>query len=78
MEIKNLARAAEIAEDLPKLEEARTLLSDIDEDTRIELVQGEPGQIPTKLVELPRSIHMNIINILNLEINSLKEEAKKL
>ena len=78
MEIKNLSRAAEIADELPRLEKARKMLSDIDEDTRIELVQGEPGQIPTKLVDLPRSVHMNIINILNLEINSLKEEAKKL
>lgn len=80
MDIKNLSRAKEIAEALPKLEDARKILSNMDEDTTIKVIgrRSKKESEQTTTVELPRGIHMNIVNILNLEINSLKEEAKKL
>lgn len=79
MEIKNLARAAEIARDLPKLEKAREMLSNIDGSTKVTVTEEKVGKLdPFDEVELPHSVHMNIINILNLEINRLREEAKKL
>lgn len=79
MEIKNLKRAAEIARDLPKLEQARKMLSNIDGSTKVTVTDEKKGMLePIEQVELPHSVHMNIINILNLEINSLREEAKKL
>lgn len=79
MENKNLKRAAEIARDLPKLEQARKMLSNIDGSTKVTVTDEKKGMLePIEQVELPHSVHMNIINILNLEINSLREEAKKL
>lgn len=71
MEIKNLDRAAQIADELPRLEKARKMLSEMGYTTRVEVVNIET-------VKLPHSINFNIISVLNMEINSLKEEAKKL
>ncbi|MFW5481635.1 MAG: hypothetical protein ACOCN9_01720 [Prevotella sp.] len=71
MEIKNLKRAAQIADELPRLEKARKMLSEMGDTTKVVV-----EDIDT--VELPHSMNFNIISVLNMEINSLKEEAKKL
>ena len=71
MEIKNLDRAAQIADELPRLEKARKMLSEMGDTTRVEVVDIET-------VELPHSMNFNIFSVLNMEINRLKEEAKKL
>lgn len=72
MEIKNLTRAAEIAEKLPRLERAEKMLSKMGNTTRVTVVENIDS------VELPHSINLSIISVLNIEINSLREEAKKL
>ena len=69
---KNLGRIAEIARDLPKLEEARKMLAE--NDTQIEVYQEKTDS----LVILPSQIKYNIINAINLEINKQKEELKGL
>lgn len=69
---KNLGRIAEIARDLPKLEEARKMLAE--NDTQIEVYQEKTES----MVILPRQIKYNIINAINLEINKQKEELKGL
>lgn len=69
---KNLGRIAEIARDLPKLEEARKMLAE--NDTQIEVYQDKTES----MVILPGQIKYNIINAINLEINKLKEELKGL
>lgn len=69
---KNLGRIAEIAKDLPKLEEARKMLAE--NDTQIEVYQEKTES----LVILPSQIKYNIINAINLEINKQKEELKGL
>lgn len=71
MEIKNLDRAAQIADELPRLEKARKMLSKMGETTRVKIEDIDS-------VELPHSMNLSIISVLNIEINSLKEEAKKL
>ena len=71
MEIKNLERAAQIADEWPRLEKARKMLSEMGDTTKVVV-----EDIDT--VELPHSMNFNIISVLNMEINSLKEEAKKL
>lgn len=71
MEIKNLKRAAQIADELPRLEKARKMLSEMGDTTRVKVVNIET-------VDLPHSMNFNIISVLNMAINSLKEEAKKL
>ena len=71
MEIKNLERAAQIADELPRLEKARKMLSEMGDTTKVVVEDIDP-------VELPHSMNFNIISVLNMEINSLKEEAKKL
>ena len=71
MEIKNLERAAQIADELPRLEKARKMLSEMGDTTKVVV-----EDIDT--VELPHSMNFNINSVLNMEINSLKEEAKKL
>ena len=70
--IKNLDRIAEIARDLPKLEEARKMLAE--NDTQIEVYQEKTDS----MVILPSQIKYNIINAINLEINKQKEELKGL
>lgn len=69
---KNLGRIAEIARDLPKLEEARKMLAE--NDTKIEVYQEKTDS----MVILPSQIKYNIINAINLEINKQKEELKGL
>ena len=69
---KNLGRIAEIARDLPKLEEARKMLAE--NDTQIEVYQEKTES----MVILPSQIKYNIINAINLEINKQKEELKGL
>lgn len=69
---KNLDRIAEIARDLPKLEEARKMLAE--NDTQIEVYQEKTD----RMVILPSQIKYNIINAINLEINKQKEELKGL
>lgn len=69
---KNLGRIAEIARDLPKLEEARKMLTE--NDTQIEVYQEKTD----RMVILPSQIKYNIINAINLEINKQKEELKGL
>lgn len=63
---KNLGRIAEIARDLPKLEEARKMLAE--NDTQIEVYQEKTDS----MVILPSQIKYNIINAINLEINKQK------
>lgn len=77
MNIKNLERAKEISEQLPALEQARSLLSK--SGTTIQVI-GAPKQgcnQPTS-VTLPHSTNYNIIAVLNAEINRLKDEITKL
>lgn len=69
---KNLSRIAEIARELPKLEEARKMLAE--NDTQIEVYQEKTDS----MVILPSQIKYNIINAINLEINKQKEELKGL
>ena len=69
---KNLGRIAEIARDLPKLEEARKMLAE--NDTQIEVYQEKTD----RMLILPSQIKYNIINAINLEINKQKEELKGL
>lgn len=69
---KNLGRIAEIARDLPKLEEARKMLAE--NDTQIEVYQEKTES----MVILPSQIKYNIINAINLKINKQKEELKEL
>ena len=70
--IKNLDRIAEIARDLPRLEEARKMLAE--NDTQVEVYQEKTDV----MVILPSQIKYNIINAINLEINKQKEELKGL
>jgi hypothetical protein len=69
---KNLGRIAEIARDLPKMEEARKMLAE--NDTQIEVYQEKTDS----MVILPSQLKYNIINAINLEINKQKEELKGL
>lgn len=69
---KNLERIHEIAESLPKLEDARKMLAE--NDTQIEVYQEKTDS----MVILPSQLKYNIINAINLEINKQKEELKGL
>lgn len=79
--IKNLRRIHEIAESLPKLEDARKLLSQ-EESLAFVGIQSKPQpngeQKQGTLVILPKEMKLNILNVLNLEINKQKEELKGL
>ncbi|MDO5526758.1 MAG: hypothetical protein Q4F85_11825 [Prevotella sp.] len=77
MNIKNLERAKEISEQLPALEQARSLLSKSETAIQIIDVECKNGDWPTR-VTLPNSITYNVIAVLNVEINKLKEEIAKL
>ena len=70
--IKNLDRIAEIARDLPRLEEARKMLAE--NDTQVEVYQEKTDV----MVILPSQIKYNVINAINVEINKQKEELKDL
>lgn len=79
--IKNLSRIREIAESLPKLEDARKLLS---QDESLAFVGIPKKTQPDGSVKqgtqviLPKEVKLNILNVLNLEINKQKEELKGL
>lgn len=79
--IKNLSRIHEIAESLPKLEDARKLLS---QEESLAFVSIPSKRMPSgekeqgTLVILPKEVKLNILNVLNLEINKQKEELKGL
>ena len=71
--IKNLSRLGQISEELPRLEQARTVLS------------GEWAEIyvtrygdETSRIALPPDMRLHVVNALNLKINALKEELQKL
>ena len=70
--IKNLDRIAEIARDLPRLEEARKMPAE--NDTQVEVYQENTDG----MVILPSQIKYNVINAINVEINKQKEELKGL
>ena len=74
--IKNLPRLGQIADALPKLEQARTLLSD--EGATISVTRLDKDTLQTQYVALPPELRMNVANAVNLAINSLKEELQKL
>lgn len=71
MNIKHLERAAQISKELPKLEEARRVLSQ--QQSFIEVHDGNNG-----VIELPLSMKYNVAAQINVEINKLKEEVAKL
>lgn len=71
MNRKNLQRAGEIAEELPQLTEARSLLS---EDNATICVISAKG----KTIPLPHSIRWNIIQTINVAINKLDSEIATL
>ena len=73
MNIKNLERAREIAEQLPALEDARTILSSC---KAVVMVSTDGKEMNS--VTLPRNVNYNIVTVLNAEINRLKEETKGL
>lgn len=78
---KNLERIHEIAESLPKMEDARKLLADF--GSEVEVIVHKPKKEPGRTVQgtiiiLPKEVKMNILNVLNLEINKQKEELKGL
>lgn len=79
---KNLGRIAEIARDLPKMEEARKLLADFGNEVEVIVhkpKKEEPGRVVQgTIIILPKDVKMNILNVLNLEINKQKEELKGL
>ena len=70
MNIKNLERAAQIAEQLPLLERARNILSKSDSSV---------GVLGTEeRVVLPHTINYNVLSAVNAEINLLKKEVGEL
>lgn len=70
MNRKNLTRAGEIAEQLPVLTEARSLLSE--EDATIQVVASK------KTIQLPTTVRWNILQSINVEINKLDKEIETL
>ena len=79
--IKNLQRIGQIARDLPLLEEARGALSDAASEVHVCLARnmsadGTEGRDCD--ITLPQDIKYNVVNILNIEINRLKEELADL
>ena len=75
--IKNLDRIHEIAESLPKLESARKLFSQTGKSVSVAVID-EQLTGGNKIIILPRDVNYNVLNIVNLEINKLKEELKGL
>lgn len=75
--IKNLDRIHEIAESLPKLEGARKLLSQTGKSVSVAVIDKQLTD-GNKIIILPRDVNYNVLNIVNLEINKLKEELKGL
>lgn len=73
MNQKNLQRAREIAEQLPALEDARSIVAGTD----AVVIISRDGTV-ANAVSLPHGINYNVANILNAEINRLKQEIKEL
>jgi len=73
MNIKNLKRAAELQELLPKLEKARRLLSSNDG-----IVSVSGHCVGSAGVYLPSDMNVNVLNALNVKINQIKEEIETL
>lgn len=71
MNISNLQRAAQLAQDIPDIDEARKALAS--DKSMIEVVTSK-GEI----INIPNSVRMNIINVLNCEYERLREEVRKL
>lgn len=67
MQFKNLERAGEIAHDLPLFTEARKMLSSPDAAVVVKCGGQE--------VALPSCVNMNVLNYINLEINTLRKEV---
>jgi hypothetical protein len=74
MNIKNLKRAGEIAEQLPELKRAREILADPTAQIKVSTMLNSDNE----RVYLPRSVFYNVINVLNVEINKLESEIKNL
>lgn len=68
-----MERAAQIADELPRLEKARKMLSEMGDTTKVKVVVED-----IDYVELPHSMNFDVISVLSMQIYSLKEEAKKL
>ncbi len=71
MNISNLQRAAQLAQDIPDIDEARKALAS---DKSVVEVVTSKGEI----INIPNSVRMNIINVLNCEYERLREEVRKL
>lgn len=71
MNISNLQRAKELAEDIPCIDLARKALASEKATVRITDANGQE-------YILPRSVRHNILNILNCEYERLREEVRKL
>ena len=71
--IKNLSRLGQIAEELPRLEQARTVLSGEGAEILVKRYGDE-----TSRIALPPDMRLHVVNALNLKINALKEELQKL
>ena len=69
MKIKNLERATEIYDELGKLEAARSILSG--EFAFVVVSKEGDGSA----VVLPRSLRHNMLMMLNVQINKLREEV---
>lgn len=69
MKIKNLERATEIYDELGKLEAARSILSG---EVAYVVVRKESDG---SAVVLPRSLRHNMLMMLNVQINKLREEV---
>lgn len=68
MDIKNLQRAAEIAEQLPVIDEARKALSLEDAQLRVITREG-------RVLTIPKGVRYNVIRALNAEYEILRKEA---
>ena len=78
--IQNLERLKEIAEALPKLEKGRSLLSG--DGCRILVYDCKRGDNPRDMadgvMDMPGCVRLGLLNVVNLEINRMKEELKDL
>lgn len=72
MKMSNLQRAADIADALPRLKEARALLSRADTLIRVEDMGAGVA------VKLPRDTYANVIAIINATINRMEKEVTEL
>lgn len=71
MNISNLQRAAQLAQEIPDIDEARKALASDKSVVKVVTSKGE-------IINIPNSVRMNIINVLNCEYERLREEVKKL